>query len=133
MLETAVQQLRHHGVTSEASYRAFVARQIQKLRKAGYDVAIQVVPAPHLARVDLGRWILDCDCGAGVAIHPEWPTAGCCACGRIYNHIVYLIAPENIERVLMERPRVETRFWFPTETLAQLEDENVRHRVRRTR
>lgn len=64
-----------------------------------------------------GRAVANCECGAGVAIHPEWPWAGCFTCGRTYTSIT---VPDNwraIVEALQERPMPTQRHWIPGESV----------------
>jgi hypothetical protein len=81
----------------------------------------------YMARVEHGRWIADCPCGAGVAVHPEWVNTGCLECGRWWP-VAIPDAWRDIEDVLMARPKQIQRGWIG-ETVRQLEDENERHGV----
>lgn len=131
MIETAVQYLRHHKIKTEADLLAWCTKQIAALRKAGYtELAMHEDPTPRLARVDLGRWIIDCDCGAGNAVHPDWSLSACPACGAIHRAIVFPPDRATIETVLDERAGPPQKFWKPGETVADLVAENVNRRVR---
>lgn len=76
-----------------------------------------------IARVEHGRWLADCPCGSGVAVHPEWPNAGCLECGRWWP----VVLPSDwkvIEDVLIARPQALNRGWLIGETVEKLEAEN---------
>ncbi len=77
----------------------------------------------YVGRVEHGRWIADCPCGAGVATHPEWTHAGCLECGRWWPRTVP-VRWREIEEVLIVRTRAVNRNWR-TESVEQLEAENV--------
>jgi hypothetical protein len=100
-----------------------------------------VMTAPPLvARVNHGRWIASCSCGAR-----GLPTPGCIVflgvllgwCVRCNNGAWgggwrMVQAPQletrvQIEAVLEQRPRIEDRNWEPGETVADLIRENREH------
>lgn len=116
-----------HRAKSEADYRAQISEAMEKRRRSGFTDAVHEEMAPLLARVDHGRWIVDCECGAGNSVHPEWSFAGCMACGAI--HLVVIIPPDwkAIEAALNNRKRDMHRNWTPGETLEQLHEENRLH------
>ena len=128
MIERASTVLRHHKVKTADDYLTFATRQIQKLRATGYtDLAIHDDHTPKRARIDWGRWVIDCECGAGNAVDPEWPFAACPACGAVHRNILYPPNREAIEAALNARPNQRNRFWNPDETLDQLRTENLAH------
>jgi hypothetical protein len=129
MIETPVQVLRTHKIKSADDLMAFAQRQVAKLRQAGYDVAMHEDATPCLARVDMGRWIIDCACGAGNAVHPDWAFAACPACGAIHRTIAYPNDRDDIERVLDERSHQWQKFWRPGETVETLRAENLAHGI----
>jgi hypothetical protein len=75
-----------------------------------------------VARLNEGRWLGDCVCRAGVAIHPEWARTGCMECGRV----LVVTAPENyrdLEDALLERTNDRERHWTPGKTVEDLREE----------
>jgi hypothetical protein len=103
-----------------------VAFHKAKLREHG-------LPAQHeereqlVAYVNHGRWVVDCPCGAGVAVDQAAP-ACCFQCGGVYPRILWPAERElqAIEALLQERPR-KNQNWEPGETPDKLRAENVRH------
>lgn len=141
MIETVVQRLRHHKITSAEDYLRVATKQIAKLQQAGYDVAIHEDPTTCHAYINYGRWIIDCACGAGNAVDPAFAFAVCVACGAIHRDIRYPADRAAIEATLSDRARAVNRNWEPTEiahargrergdTLASLQAENAAHGVR---
>lgn len=89
----------------------------------------RAVPGAHrlgradvIARVDWGRWVADCPCRAGVAVHPEWATTGCLECGRILN-VTVPSEFRDIEDALLERSEDSQRHWDPSKTVETLRAE----------
>jgi hypothetical protein len=116
-------------ITTEAAYRKFHAERLERL---GITPAMQTEPLA--AGLDSGAWLAWCECGAGVGIDPRWAFAGC-SCGRTWEAIAWpapaLLAA--IDAVLRLRPPGRIRgharrfySWRPTETVAELVDENRR-------
>lgn len=87
---------------------------------------------PLVARVDFGRWLGDCPCGDAPVIDPDWSLACCLSCGAIYRTIVLPKGAADIETALLARPYPLNRFWFPSETVADLQAENAAHAVAST-
>ncbi len=85
-----------------------------------------------VARIEHGRWLADCPCGAGLAVHPEWSEAGCLECGR-WGGVAVPTRWREIETVLVERPALKNRGWIPGETVEDLDAENVARGVRAAR
>ena len=78
------------------------------------------------AYVNHGRLIADCpDCNSGIALHPTVDRAGCVDCGAIWP-VVFPAELEAIAAVLEVRPMAH-RHWTPSETVADLQAENVEH------
>lgn len=88
---------------------------------------------PHVSD---GRWVVDCPCGsAGLASH-EWGVGICADCGTIHP-VAFPRDRAAVEAVLLARPVVTTRHYFPHadtaarrglakgETLAGLRKENA--------
>jgi hypothetical protein len=105
----------------------------------GKAVRNGAAPPPEVdvyARVDYGRWVADCPCRAGCAVHPEWSKTVCLDCGRVLRVIV----PEDyvqIEDALLERSTDDQRQWAPGLSVAEVRDETMRlataHAARRQR
>lgn len=91
---------------------------------------VEEAGAAKAARINHGRWIVDCDCGDGALTRPDWRLACCAACGRVYRRVDFPEAQEAIARILLLRPRREDQNWSgePAEALA---DENEAHGLAR--
>lgn len=100
-----------------------------KQRQAGIDVAESIVDDVVQARIEHNRWILDCYCGSGVAVHPDWSEARCfgIGCGRVYVNVEIPEDRADIEAALIARPVEATRNWNPVvgETAKVLRAENL--------
>ncbi len=114
-----------HGCGSVKEYNRLHETEIARAQARGLRL---IVHDSHslVARIDHGRWIVDCECGAGNATDPEWGVAFCFACGARHK-ATFPDDREGVEAVLLHRPRTETRNWFPGESVAQLQAENVEH------
>lgn len=80
------------------------------------------------AKVNHGRWLVDCPaCGSGAFTHPEWRLACCANCGAVYRGVNFPEQIEEVTRLLLERPRRETQNWVAGEALWKLRFENRVH------
>jgi len=113
------------SVASPVAYRAWHQRSLHDAAMVHESSVVLV------ARIDHGRWIVDCLCGAGVYTHPEWRLACCVDCGAIYHDIVMPSAPAiaALTRLLLARARRENQHWSPGESLDRLKAENLAHNV----
>jgi hypothetical protein len=66
---------------------------------------------PVLARIELGQWIADCECGGAEFVDPDEPIFACMSCGNRADsgrmRPVLFPEPEKraeIERLVLERP-----------------------------
>lgn len=98
-------------------------RKVAALARA---LEVQYPAGVYIARVEHGRWIADCPCGAGVAVHPTWSETGCLECGRWWP-VMVPSEWDAIESVLLARPKRDTRNWLTLETVEKLRAENVAH------
>lgn len=116
-------------VKSLAEYRTRHQQALTRMRRLGLEVQEQVVDTPVSARIEHNRWLFDCVCGSGVAVHPDWPEARCMGegCGRVYTHVTIPTERVAIERTLMERPAPVNRNWHPAESVDDLKHENAEH------
>jgi len=129
-----------HLVRSEEELRARHEIKINALRRMGARIEIHDSDEPAYAYVICGRWKIRCGCGNEPAADPEWSEALCFGCGRRHLNVVW---PDEIERgveLLLMRPDIATRNWDPRpesverlnpipETIADLEAENLEHRI----
>ncbi|KKN16962.1 hypothetical protein LCGC14_0970790 [marine sediment metagenome] len=86
--------------------------------------------APLKARVNHGRWLVDCEC-AGAELAFEEGLFICLSCfnlehGHKYRPVIFPKHRKAIELALMSRP-VVNRNWEPGESLAFLKADNERH------
>lgn len=127
-LQSAPDVFRHLGLKTEADAVSIQRRKVAALVLAGEPVTVHTVRTLIVARVDMGRWIADCDCGAGVALHREWTAAYCFACGAVHPQasILWPVDQDEIELTLAERPHRRNQFWSPGETVNDLKAENLR-------
>ncbi|MFZ3558170.1 hypothetical protein [Streptomyces sp. BH055] len=74
-------------------------------------VPAQAVPDdPGLyARIDDGRWVAECQCGAAWIVSVLDPRFGCAQCRRDW---VPLIVPDDIPAAEAEALSLDRRFWF---------------------
>ena len=107
-----------------------VSEDLQELSLVAIPTGVYLV-----AEINQGRWVGRCECGAGIALHPDWEWAGCFDCGRVYTIFVF---PDTetlaaVIRTLSVRPagrggqRHSNRSWLPSETVLDLKYENQRH------
>ena len=87
---------------------------------------------PFLARVDHGRWIVDCPCRAASMIWLEELVTWCAACanrhcGGQWQPVALPATARRIEEILLARPDAANRNWFPGETVDDLLAENAEH------
>lgn len=104
---------------------------------------------PLVARVYRGLWIADCvDCAGAEFVWLAEPVAMCASCfnvmiGHHWRPVIVPANPQDIEAVLNARPMLENRNWspaavpsqvraryrLPSETLADLQIENISYGV----
>lgn len=103
-------------------------------------VTIERTTGPQVvkARILYGRWMVDCPrCNGANDVIPGEPIYLCSCCmwpgvfrpGSEYvaPHFAEVIFPENreaIEAILLKRPAIANRNWYPGESIEQLEKEN---------
>lgn len=117
-------------VTTVEDYRALLTARI-RARRVKRDLP---QPQPLYADIDCGMWSARCECGSGIALHPEWAFAACLNCGKTWTQVVFP-APavlDEVCRVLDLRPngkRSSDRFysWWHEESVADLIAENQRY------
>lgn len=118
-----------HAVRDTAQYRRRHAAVMAKMRQTGRRVTVAESREPIEARIDHGRLIVDCPCGAGNAVDADATLACCFGCGLVHLHVV--LPPKKdlaaIEKVLLRRQRPHHRNWTPGETVEKLQAENERH------
>jgi hypothetical protein len=99
--------------------KTLVAYRAKQRRVA--QVAERIEAAPIAARVEQNRWLLDCVCGSGVAVHPAWPEARCMGanCGRVYPAVV--LPGADVVAALEALPPAQ-RYWYPGEAAEAVAD-----------
>lgn len=122
----------HPHVSTPEDYRREQARAIDAKRDAFPNIpwsAPWAYDGPaRPVKVSDSMWQLVCGCGNCPMFDPEWELACCYTCGAIFTQ-----APpamwRAVERVLLCRPKVQTRHWLPSlgETLDTLMAENRQH------
>ncbi len=102
-----------------AAWQRAVRQQLSKKR-----LKAQTMDTPLQARVNCGRWLVDCPCGAGLAADPDWPLACCPECG-LQHPVAWPKTKDKkeIERLLTVRKPVNAH-WRTGETVAGLKREN---------
>lgn len=121
-------------IDSPDSYRRFIAAAMDRKRQVGLPVIDYGGDdtTPIVAFISISQWVINCQCGAGNSVHPEWKMAGCYSCGRIHTNIIIPSDYIEIEKVLEERPPANRHF-FPGrgETKDTLIAENIEKDVRK--
>jgi len=122
-----------HRVNSVEKYLKAHRTAIAKKQHYGSQFVVHDEHAPIAAQIRGNAWVIQCECGAGNATDPQWQIACCFACGAVHRQVVFPKDAAAIEKVLLERPKVQNRHWMPGETVDDLIAENVAHGVRRMR
>jgi len=88
--------------------------------------------APLQARVDWGRWVVDCECkGAEFAFEEgEFMCQSCFNGGHQhkFRRVIFPKERKAIEMLLLQRPE-GNRNWSPGESIAKLKAENKMHKA----
>lgn len=108
-------------IVDAASYRAYAAEALADINPGA--VLHDRTERPT-AYVSDGRWVADCDCGAGVSASRAWGLAICCACGSVYRPRFPATAA-GIEQALLARPSPRQRHQRPGQTAADIARENA--------
>ena len=129
------------GKPRDSTLRAFIARYCQKAEIS--LPALDAIRGEVSARVNQGRWIVDCPvqgCGNAIIASYQEPVFFCSVCGNVDNpaHWYKVVFPqehEEIERILLERPSRNPfsalhRNWFPGEKVEDLRRENLQNNMR---
>ena len=80
--------------------------------------------------VNVGRWVADCPCGAGVALTPGDGRAWCFQCGAVFSAVAWPKNAATIDRLLSARPVERNRNWRASETVEDLRAQNAEHGVK---
>ena len=86
---------------------------------------------PLKARINHGRWLVDCECG-GAELAFEAGIFMCLSCYNAthkhqYRRFVFPKSRHAIETALLQRVEIN-RNWFPGESLTKLKAENEAHK-----
>ncbi len=113
-----------------ASAAAYLGWHRQHLVDAGAQALEWTYAGPVDARVNHGRWIVDCpNCKSGALTHPDWRIACCGECGCVMPVVTVPTDADVIAALLLRRPTREVQNWFPHESVQDLERENAQHGV----
>jgi hypothetical protein len=120
-------QEHHPGAKSPADYRAVHQRFIAKKARFGARYVVHEDATPVVARLEGGTWLADCLCGNGCVTSPALGFACCFGCGAVLISIQFPMRTmiEEIEEIVLQRPRAFNRNWLPHETVDQLKAENL--------
>ncbi|MEH0423115.1 hypothetical protein [Streptomyces sp. B21-083] len=75
------------------------------------DIPREQTSEPLYARIDAGRWIAECDCGAGHVVSPTDPHMLCTVCVDGWHPVVFPAFPDAIEAQIDHQPR-RHQFWY---------------------
>lgn len=121
-----------HGVNSREEYISLVhstrAKAVFLLPKRTWP-PVREVKNSITAFINYGRWIVTCDCNNCPSAHPDWKIACCLDCFVIYTNVEFPLDHSDIETILLERPYMKNRNWYPEETAIELIAENRVHGV----
>ena len=125
-----------YGMTYNANRQLIIQRLANKglltpLAQASLQTNVNNDSPPLKARVNHGRWIVDCECNSAELAFDE----GLFMCQTCWNaahsnQLRRFVFPGNrlkIEAILMMRPDLN-RNWYVGETLTKLEAENKAHK-----
>ncbi len=120
-------------VRSEDQMREKFLAAIAKRASMGERIETHEVFAQKDAQINHGRWLIECECGSGVAVDPEFDNGYCFGCGAIHTSIAFPGADDlqEIQHSLLDRPKSINRNWVPSEPVSDLIDENVKRGVKR--
>jgi hypothetical protein len=124
-----LEPLQVHGASTREEYAAKQTAHVRALR-AAYPAMRQwrdpwtadVTPDVFVSD---GKWLVECDvCGNCPSVSLVWREARCFECGAVYANLTVPEQAAAIEAVLVQRPRMATRYWNPTISLDALAAEN---------
>lgn len=124
-------------VTAGIGYKAPTLDEYRRVHHAALDeiyantgvlVTVHEDATETVARVNYGRWMVDCRCGSGALADPAFPEARCFYCGAVIHPIRFPPMPDRVrlEQLLVVRP-IEHRHWRPNESIESLADDNAEH------
>ncbi len=114
---------------ADRSYSGAHDLAIAKMKQHGMRVDVHESDAPIAARINDGSWLVDCGCRNAPLTSPAWGVAYCFGCGVRHTNVVFPDEHGAIASVLLERPRMENRNWFPGESVEDLRAQNRAHGV----
>jgi hypothetical protein len=79
-----------------------------------------------LARIEMGRWIVDCPCRGAEAVDSSDPIFMCLSCGDGIHTVIFPDNRGEIEEELLKRENVKGWSWYPQETIEELRAETQR-------
>ena len=126
-----IQTTRRHGLGGMEDFiRAYLRRHAP-----GILAPSALADGPlRYARVEQGRWIIDCpDCGGATLGDPDDRRFFCPDCmnasaGGFWLPVVYPESVDEIETELLRRP-IANRNFLPTDTVDRIKSENSAHGV----
>jgi len=92
----------------------------------GETISLSQTGKTAVARVDHGRWLIDCECGDAAFAWAAHPEAACMGCGAVYG--VQFPPAETVAKAeaVLDGRREANRNWFPDrETVKDLRAENL--------
>ncbi len=121
-----------HNVNSAAEYLAWFRKFLAGKRAAGASVVEFESSVQLVAYVNHGRWIVDCECGAGNSVDPSWSVACCVGCGAIHRDLVFPADVSAVETCLTQRAFHVNRNFDPRrgEDVATIRRENTSRGLR---
>lgn len=129
----AIKRAARDGINLKPGYSGFVFSHL-KHKKHIHTIATGARKGvPIAARINHGRWIMDCPyCSGAEMVDPDDKRFFCLHCFMEENlnkprPVTFPPKPQRlaIERVLLLRPLKINRNWFPGETIAELKQENI--------
>jgi hypothetical protein len=140
---------RDHWEMATASLGASYSDYIVKLFRAGakHPVSSQFytkealekalsnpIGKPLPAFINHNRWLAVCECGGAEVVDPQHKYMYCFSCFNMLNkgrprHVKFPHRMKRIEAILLEREDPLTKNWMLTESIEDLEAENVAHGI----
>ena len=117
------------------SYYPLLRGVMGRKRPLGHPIPampVGILPK-YMARVNRGRWIIDCNhCNSALDVTPADTVAICIECGTEWFEVTFPFEKATIEHLLLKRPgNLREGFansnWVPGESVADLRAENLAH------
>lgn len=134
----------------ELKFDSSRSMMLELARRQGFTWDGRQAGAPIEARIDFGRWLVDCECRNAFYVDPADPVFFCPSCGNAaqggaLRSVVFPPDREAIERELLKRPVEEpvgmtpvntalnssslvpglSRSWRPGESVAVLKEQRL--------